>query len=279
MQIDDVLISGTAAHEIWITQGPSGNPNPVGAADTVQCSIDAADTWGYALDYNWSATAGSFVDTGNTVSTNAIPIWQAPTVAGQYTINVTVSSRSDPPVTVQTNFVVTVSGPPENRVVHLPNVAGLPGQIVTIPVLMDCLGNEASAQFSLAYDPSVLTYLDASTGRYTTGAQITQNVTETNDGHIGLSLSYPAGGNTFGIGSNHELVIVRFAISPRFAGATTIGFVDNPVQCLVLSTNAQTISATYTGGILTPPEVNHPPTILITTPPNGINLLRLLILP
>ena len=81
---------------VTITEGPSGDPNPVASQGQVQCSVAAADSRDHALTYQWTAKddggadAGSFDD-----ATKANPLWTAPEnktdAAVTYTLAVVVT--------------------------------------------------------------------------------------------------------------------------------------------------------------------------------------------
>ncbi len=81
---------GAATHEVIIPAGPSGIPNPVASGGQVQCSVEAEDSLGHTLSYQWSAEAGNFDD-----ATNQNPIWTAPENATdsvtEYEISVTAT--------------------------------------------------------------------------------------------------------------------------------------------------------------------------------------------
>jgi hypothetical protein len=75
-------------HQATIASGPSGSTNLVDSGGTVTCSVTAEDTLGHAIDYQWSATGGSF---SNATSQN--PTWHSPSntsgITQSYTISVT----------------------------------------------------------------------------------------------------------------------------------------------------------------------------------------------
>lgn len=53
--------------------GPSGMPNPVASGGQVSCRIDATDSFGHVLNFQWTATGGEFSD-----ASAADPTWTAP---------------------------------------------------------------------------------------------------------------------------------------------------------------------------------------------------------
>jgi hypothetical protein len=105
--IDDIdfpPVSG--AHDAIISGGPSGTPNPVGPNGTVTCAVNAYDTLGHDLIYQWSAQdgAGSF---DNSATSN--PKWTAPATPGDYQITVTVTCPQDASITATSSYTQSVS--------------------------------------------------------------------------------------------------------------------------------------------------------------------------
>jgi hypothetical protein len=97
-------------HEVEISAGPSGDPNPVESGEQVQCSVTAADTFGHAVLYQWSAEgdAGSFSN-----ATARTPIWTAPVNNTQsvqeYDLTVTVSCSGNSAIKTTATFTQQVN--------------------------------------------------------------------------------------------------------------------------------------------------------------------------
>ncbi len=95
----------TSQHEVIITAGPAGDPDPVASTGDVQvqCAVTAEDTRGHDLTYQWTAQggAGSFDD-----ATAQNPKWTAPAVgsARDYTIAVTVTCSENAGVSASPSF-------------------------------------------------------------------------------------------------------------------------------------------------------------------------------
>ncbi len=95
--LDDISfppLAGQQQHSVTITTGPSGTPNPVASGGDVACSVTAEDSDGHDLNYQWSASDGSFND-----ATLASPTWTAPVNASGATascqVTVTVTCAED----------------------------------------------------------------------------------------------------------------------------------------------------------------------------------------
>ncbi|MEA3402469.1 MAG: FlgD immunoglobulin-like domain containing protein [Armatimonadota bacterium] len=96
-------------HEVLITEGPSGDPNPVASEGQVQCSVSAECRRGHDVTYQWAARdgngdpAGSFDD-----ATAQNPTWTAPAnnsdQLAEYTISVTVGCAEDPSISTTASY-------------------------------------------------------------------------------------------------------------------------------------------------------------------------------
>ncbi len=108
---------GPVAHEVTITEGPTGTPNPVASGRTVVCSIAAADNLGHDVAYEWSASGGQFDDPDA-----AEPTWTAPVNATdgtqRYTITCTAYCADAPEVKHEQSFTQEV-----NPVAHVLEVS------------------------------------------------------------------------------------------------------------------------------------------------------------
>ena len=101
-------------HEITITDGPVGTPNPRSSGGAVLCGVHAQDSRGHSVTYLWAATdgnggpAGAFDD-----ATLQFPSWTAPEnltgAAIAYEITVTVSCANAPAVNASASFTVFVN--------------------------------------------------------------------------------------------------------------------------------------------------------------------------
>ncbi len=95
---------------VEITDGPSGDPNPVEAGGQVLCTVTARHSGNLPLTYKWTATGGRFDDPQ--VQT---PIWTAPPAGAgapaQYGITVTV--RAADGTEVGASYLQQIGVPPD----------------------------------------------------------------------------------------------------------------------------------------------------------------------
>ncbi|MBW2097062.1 MAG: right-handed parallel beta-helix repeat-containing protein, partial [Deltaproteobacteria bacterium] len=144
------------ADEVTITAGPSGDPNPVASGGQVQCTVEAEDSRGHDLTYQWSAEgdAGSFDD-----ATTQNPTWSAPQNTtdnvAEYEISVTVTcsqaQSAAASYTEQVNPVadeVTITAGPAGD----PNPVAPGGQVQCSVTAEDSRGHPLSYEWSAEGD-------------------------------------------------------------------------------------------------------------------------------
>ena len=109
---------GAVAHQVYITEGPMGTPNPVASGRDAVYTVAAEDNLGHEIAYEWSATGGEFDD-----PEAAEPTWTAP-VNGtddveQYEITCTAYCVDEPEIKDEQSHTQDV-----NPVVHTLDVTG-----------------------------------------------------------------------------------------------------------------------------------------------------------
>ncbi len=119
-----------APHELTITAGPTGAPNPVASGGDVTCSVTAEDSrLGHGMTYAWAATGGALND-----AAAQNPTWTAPEnhtdAPVDYTIEVTVSCTDDPAVSDTAFFTQTVL-PVDHEMTIAAGPAGVPNPVAS----------------------------------------------------------------------------------------------------------------------------------------------------
>jgi Metallo-peptidase family M12B Reprolysin-like/Calx-beta domain len=132
------------------------------------------------------------------------------------------------------------------RTIRMTNVAGSPGQNVTVPILLDSLGNESSISLSLNFNPALLTNPTVALGTgVPAGSNLGTNITQSAQGRIGILVDST---NTYAAGTQ-QIVRVTFSIP---AGAqlalTPITFGSIPTVQSVSSNTGTLLSTTYIPG-------------------------------
>ncbi|HCU36223.1 MAG TPA: hypothetical protein DGT21_12485 [Armatimonadetes bacterium] len=116
-------------HEVIITGGPSGDPNPCRPGDEVRCTVGAEDVpQGHDLLYGWEATGGSFDD-----PTSPEPTWTAPATETtvEYTLTVVVTCAENPAVSATASYQQLVAPVVEHAVTITEGPAGDPASVAS----------------------------------------------------------------------------------------------------------------------------------------------------
>jgi hypothetical protein len=122
------------------------------------------------------------------------------------------------------------------------------GHACPISIQLNSQGDENGLEFSLAYDPTVLSFASAGAGNGATGASLYVNASQTGTGKLGIVLALPTG-STFAAGTQ-EVVKVNFAVAPSAAGGSSIPLVTAPLPQQIASVTAASLPATYVNGAL-----------------------------
>jgi hypothetical protein len=117
---------------------------------------------------------------------------------------------------------------------------------------MQAVGDEHAINFSLLFDPSVLSNPRITAGSDTTNASLSMDADLVASGKVGLLLTLPPG-EVMSAGSTRELARVLFDVSSAaIAGSVTpLGFVDQPIPKAVSSTNDLSLTALFAAGSMT----------------------------
>ncbi len=144
----------------------------------------------------------------------------------------------------------TTDGRSQTRSVRVVNATALPGSAASVSIELVAQGNENAIGFSLNFNPSVLGNPQATLGSGATGASLNTNAAQASQGRFGAAMAMPAG-QSFSAGVR-QLVTVNFAVaSGAAAGATPIGFGDQPVAREVAGVNANVLPADFLPGSVT----------------------------
>ena len=122
--------------------------------------------------------------------------------------------------------------------------------IVSLPVAIAANGNENSLEFSLNFDPTLLTYSGVTLGSGAAGASFSDNTNLVGSGKLGIAILLPFA-STFNEGT--QLVAdVDFLVAPTTnSGATPVTFGDVPVARQLADVFFNALSATYSDGLVT----------------------------
>jgi hypothetical protein len=139
------------------------------------------------------------------------------------------------------------------RQLCLVNTSIAQGQTNTVPVTLECQGNENAATFSVSFDTTKLAFLSATTGAGSTGGLLNLNTSEVSQGLLGVAMAAQPG-TTFAPGTR-EILKLRFAALATAPDTATLGFGNLPVPREVSDATANPLATEYTAGTvsITPP--------------------------
>ena len=142
------------------------------------------------------------------------------------------------------------------------------GQTGTAFINLLAQGGENAVGFSLAFDPTAVTYLGASAGADAANAAIDINANHATSGQVGVILALPTG-TGFGPGSR-QLVQFNFRAATAASISSVVTLTDVPVTRDVADTNAFSVATTYANGII---SVNPRPSLTVASSGKSISLV------
>jgi hypothetical protein len=123
------------------------------------------------------------------------------------------------------------------------------GRSGLVSVVLETQGTENAVGFSLAFDPAVISFLNASLGTGASGALLNVNTNEAASGRVGFAMALSPG-CTFGAGAREILKLNVQVAAAAATGPSVFKFTDLPVTREVADAAAMPISATFTHGIV-----------------------------
>jgi hypothetical protein len=195
--------------------------------------------------------------------------------AGRYAVGLDPLTSAGGPISAGALFNPASAGNTADagggRTITAVGGAAQAGQVLTVPVQLNSLGNESAVGFSVTFDRAVLTFNGADLGSGAAGATLNVNSDGGGNGVVGIALSLPIG-STFA-SAVQELARLNFTVAPAAAGNTTVSFANQPVVQAVADATAETLAASYVNATVTvsPVVIVTGPTLNISKP--GDNLL------
>ncbi|MEP7341021.1 MAG: putative Ig domain-containing protein [Acidobacteriota bacterium] len=205
-----------------------------------------------------SGVAGATVTITGTNFTGVTGVTFAGNATATFTVNSDTQITTTVPANALSGAIILVKSGCQNaqtpaitidtpRIVRVVNVSGAPGSPVNVAVELVSQGDENALGFSLTFDPAVLGSPQAALGNDAAGGQINANTLQAAQGRVGVALSL-VGGQRFNAGVR-QLAVVTFTVAANAtAGATPVGFGDQPISREVTSDLATVLPANYTAG-------------------------------
>ena len=163
--------------------------------------------------------------------------------SGNYSVMVTNIGGS---VTSSYALLTTVF-PPASVRIFSNNVTA--GGTLNVPVVLVANGNENALSFSLSFDTAKLTYANTTLGSGASNAVLIPNTSIINSGKLGLSIALPDGA-TFNPGTQQVAQVSFVAAVLTNSSLTTNIFGDQPAPRQLLDAQFNTLSATYSNGVI-----------------------------
>lgn len=198
------------------------------------------------LSYRWMFQGTNLTDNSSVSgATNSVLTLSTISTNNQGTYTVRISNSFGSITSAPANLIV-LDNP---RAVFVDEFDGHIGGVVRVPINMQALGNENALQFSLLFDPLVLTNARVSSNMVGTTIQIYTNQVSTGKLGVGLSL---ATNQAVAPGTREWAIILLDAVStvPDHT-ITSIGFGSGPVTNKVFGTNGATLPTLFAAGQLT----------------------------
>jgi Tfp pilus assembly protein PilZ len=150
-------------------------------------------------------------------------------------------------------FLASAKAMANTRVVNIPNVEGVLGQELRLPVHLTSQGDENALAMTVVFDPTVLTNVAVSKGDGTSTAGIYQmvvNNTRAGEGLLGVIASLVPGVN-FSAGATQVLTLTFTVLANTPAASTVVGFGDQVVMREIANARGEYLSADYVPGTVT----------------------------
>jgi hypothetical protein len=180
---------------------------------------------------------------------------------GPNVLNVTLESKSSlDPVGPRSKGL-------NSRQLSVANAALAPGQSVALAVVLEAQGNENAAGFSLAFDPTIFSYVSASLGADVAGATLEINPNQVASGRLAIALALPIG--TSLASGTKELVKITLHAIGSTAGVYPVALSDQPVVRQVVDATATALITSYVNATVT---INPPPVLGIARTQEAISL-------
>lgn len=149
-----------------------------------------------------------------------------------------------------TTATATVNVVSSSRVVQADSARVAAGGLLTLPIELVSQGNENRLSFSIAVDNTLLFSPQFTLGGDATNATLSTVLSQAAQGRYGITIVLPTG-QKFAAGTRQILVLTAVAISGVNTTTTPVNFVDQPTLRRVTDTNGQTLTTSYSPGIVT----------------------------
>ena len=220
------------------------------------------------LSYQWSHNDLPIVDDGNYLGSQGPTLVIGKTLLehdGRYSVVITNLYGS---ITSAPAHIIVLDNP---RAVYSVSTEGYIGGTVDVPLHALAVGDENFYQFTLAFDPLLLSNPRVSNGSGYPTAGLEFDETQLGLGRLGVIVRLLSG-QTASPG-NSEMAVVRLDISNSAPadGNSPVFFKDVPLAKRIVTADAQEVVAVYAAGEVTFRRPPQPPVMLVQ--PSGTNVI------
>jgi hypothetical protein len=249
--------SGSARNGALTIAGQTFTVNQAGANQPPTCpTVTNLNPTSGAVGAPVTITGTNFTGVTSVTFTGNVPVTPNINAAGtQITVTVPSGAMSGP-LTISKSgcqpvntppFTVTTT-PPGNRVVRVVDAGGSPGGIVRVPITIQAQGDEVGLQFSLRFDPALLTNPQAEAGSDAANNRFFEvNPTQTGQGQLGVVLLLR---NALAQGTR-QIAVVSFSLAASASQSIPISFDDSPTRKRVIDVNSRPLDTAYVAGAVT----------------------------
>jgi hypothetical protein len=129
------------------------------------------------------------------------------------------------------------------------NTTWFTGQTGVVSIMLKGTGHESALGFSLAFDPTRISFVSAGKGAGSGNATLNVNSTQVASGKLGVALGLNSG--SFPAGANELVKLNLRSLSGATTGTTAIGFGDLPVPREISDSAALPLATAYENGSVT----------------------------
>lgn len=133
------------------------------------------------------------------------------------------------------------------RIIRAVNTTGISGATLVVSFQLDSQGDEASASFTVNWNPAALTYVSSAPGAgVPSGTNLGLNTSQTASGRLGVLLDAT---NTYAMGTRQILIITfTVAAAPGSVGTWPVTFSSTPVVQSVSNATGTLLATTFEAG-------------------------------
>jgi hypothetical protein len=213
--------------------------NPTSGAVGTLLTINGNNFLGVsAARFTGGATATPSINSAGTQITVTVP-------SGAQSGPIAIIKSGCPDALTQSFTVVTP--PPTTRIVRVVSQNGAPDSTVSVPITIDAQGDETGVQFTLNFNPSLLTFQRADAGSDAQNNQFFEtNQSQIAQGRIGVILLLR---NALARGTR-QIAVLTFRVAANVSPGQVIPltFGNEPTRQRVIDANANALLAEFTAG-------------------------------